>query len=167
MHEVQSTSPTPTTAISATSCHEQEILGTASRLTFAQVAKKAMKEATAYGNGQSAKENEKRWRKSGSPAGSEIITLTPEQDAASARRWTRLPRMCRRVGQPLIDEFLKGNEGRDQLTRNKRSGFAQAEALGAGDQSDRTMGIARSGAVSFRRRLTFGGSNVSSHPRQA
>ena len=69
---------------------------------------KAMKEATEFGNGQSAKENEDALadiRKSGK---TEILSLTAEQDAAM--RKAMLPvykEVASRVGQPLIDEFLK------------------------------------------------------------
>src|SRR2546422_7405410 len=42
---------------------------------------KAMKEATAYGNGQSAKENEEAFAEIKKSGKSEIIALTPEQDA--------------------------------------------------------------------------------------
>jgi C4-dicarboxylate-binding protein DctP len=69
---------------------------------------KAMKEATAYGNGQSAKENSdalEEMRKSGK---TEIVTLTPEQDAAMRKAMMPVYKdVASRVGQPLIDEFLK------------------------------------------------------------
>jgi C4-dicarboxylate-binding protein DctP len=69
---------------------------------------KAMKEATEYGNNQSAKENEDALgeiRKSGK---TEIITLAPDQD--DAMRKAMMPvykEVASRVGQPLIDEILK------------------------------------------------------------
>jgi C4-dicarboxylate-binding protein DctP len=69
---------------------------------------KAMKEATEYGNNQSAKENEDALgeiRKSGK---TEIITLTPDQD--DAMRKAMMPvykEVASRVSQPLIDEILK------------------------------------------------------------
>ena len=69
---------------------------------------KAMKEATEYGNGQSAKENEEaleEMRKSGK---TEIVKLTPEQDAAMRKAMMPVYKdVASRVGQPLIDEFLK------------------------------------------------------------
>jgi C4-dicarboxylate-binding protein DctP len=69
---------------------------------------KAMKEATAYGNGQSAKENSdalEEMRKSGK---TELVTLTPEQDAAMRKAMMPVYKdVASRVGQPLIDEFLK------------------------------------------------------------
>jgi C4-dicarboxylate-binding protein DctP len=69
---------------------------------------KAMKEATEFGNSQSAKENDEALddiKKSGK---TEIITLTSEQN--EAMRKAMLPvykEVASRVGQPLIDEFLK------------------------------------------------------------
>src|SRR5947207_10125170 len=73
---------------------------------------KAMKEATAYGNGQSAKENEEALagiKKSGK---SEIIALTPEQDSAMRKALEPVYHdVAKRVGQPLIDEFLKETKG--------------------------------------------------------
>ncbi len=69
---------------------------------------KAMKEAAAYGNGQSAKENDdalEEMRKSGK---TEIVKLTPEQDAAMRKAMMPVYKeVASRVGQPLIDEFLK------------------------------------------------------------
>lgn len=73
---------------------------------------KAMKEATAYGNGQSAKENAdalEEIRKSGK---SEFVTLTPEQDAAMRKAVDPVYNdVASRVGKPLIDEFLKETRG--------------------------------------------------------
>jgi C4-dicarboxylate-binding protein DctP len=73
---------------------------------------KAMKEATAFGNGQSAKENEdalEAIRKSGK---TEIINLTPEQDAAMRKAMDPVYKdVASRVGQPLIDEFIKETGG--------------------------------------------------------
>jgi C4-dicarboxylate-binding protein DctP len=69
---------------------------------------KAMKEATDYGNGQSAKENEDALVAIKKAGKTEIVTLTPEQD--EAMRKTMMPvykDVAGRVGQPLIDEFLK------------------------------------------------------------
>jgi len=76
---------------------------------------KAMKEATEYGNGQSAKENSEaldEMRKSGK---TELITLTKEQD--EAMRKAMLPvykEVGSRVGKDLINEFLK-EEGRPPI----------------------------------------------------
>jgi len=69
---------------------------------------KALKEATEYGNGQSAKENDDALEEIKKSGKTEIIKLTPEQDAAM--RKAMLPvykEVASRVGQPLIDEFLK------------------------------------------------------------
>lgn len=76
---------------------------------------KAMKEATEYGNSQSAKENNEaleEMRKSGK---TELITLTKEQD--DAMRKAMLPvykEVGSRVGKDLINEFLK-EEGRPPI----------------------------------------------------
>jgi C4-dicarboxylate-binding protein DctP len=73
---------------------------------------KAMKEATAYGNGQSAKENEDALAEIKKTGKSEIITLTPEQDAAMRKALDPVYKdVASRVGQPLIDEFLKETRG--------------------------------------------------------
>jgi C4-dicarboxylate-binding protein DctP len=73
---------------------------------------KAMKEATAYGNGQSAKENEEAMAEIKKSGKSEIITLTPEQDAAMRKAVDPVYKdVASRVGQPLIDEFLKETRG--------------------------------------------------------
>jgi C4-dicarboxylate-binding protein DctP len=73
---------------------------------------KAMKEATEYGNGQSAKENDEALdaiKKSGK---TEIITLTPAQDAAMRKAMDPVYKdVASRVGQPLIDEFIKETGG--------------------------------------------------------
>ena len=69
---------------------------------------KAMKEATAYGNGQSAKENDEALEEIKKSGKTEIITLTPEQDAAMRKAMAPVYKdVATRVGQPLIDEFLK------------------------------------------------------------
>jgi C4-dicarboxylate-binding protein DctP len=72
----------------------------------------AMKEATAFGNGRSAKENDDALaeiRKSGK---SEILTLTAEQDTAMRKAMEPVYKdVAARVGQPLIDEFLKETRG--------------------------------------------------------
>src|SRR3954453_22671839 len=73
---------------------------------------KAMKEATAYGNGQSAQENEEALAEIKKTGKSEIITLTTEQDAAMRRALEPVYKdVAARVGQPLIDEFLKETRG--------------------------------------------------------
>ncbi|WGS22476.1 MULTISPECIES: TRAP transporter substrate-binding protein [unclassified Bradyrhizobium] len=69
---------------------------------------KAMKEATEFGNSQSAKENDDALEAIKKAGKTEIISLTPEQN--EAMRKAMLPvykEVASRVGQPLIDEFLK------------------------------------------------------------
>ena len=73
---------------------------------------KAMKEATEYGNSQSAKENDDALEEIRKAGKTEIITLTPEQD--EAMRKAMLPvykEMASRVGQPVIDEFVNETKG--------------------------------------------------------
>jgi C4-dicarboxylate-binding protein DctP len=69
---------------------------------------KAMKEATEFGNNQSAKENDDALdaiKKSGK---SEILIPTAEQDDAMRKAMMPVYKdVASRVGQPLIDEFLK------------------------------------------------------------
>jgi C4-dicarboxylate-binding protein DctP len=73
---------------------------------------KAMKEATAYGNGQSQKENEEAKAEVIKSGKSEIIKLTPEQDAAMRKAMEPVYKdVASRVGQKLIDEFLKETRG--------------------------------------------------------
>jgi C4-dicarboxylate-binding protein DctP len=73
---------------------------------------KAMKEATAYGNGQSAKENDDAKAEIIKTGKSEIIKLTPEQDSAMRKAMEPVYKdVASRVGQPLIDEFLKETRG--------------------------------------------------------
>jgi C4-dicarboxylate-binding protein DctP len=76
---------------------------------------KAMKEATEYGNGQSAKENSEaleEMRKSGK---TEIVTLTKEQDEAMRKAMLPVYKdVSSRVGKNLINEFLK-EEGRPPI----------------------------------------------------
>ncbi len=73
---------------------------------------KAMKEATAFGNGQSAKENEDALADIKKAGKTEIITLTPEQDAAMRKAMEPVYKdVANRVGQGLIDEFLKETRG--------------------------------------------------------
>jgi C4-dicarboxylate-binding protein DctP len=69
---------------------------------------KAMKEATAYGNGQSAKENDEAQAEIKKTGKSEFITLSPEQDAAMRKAMEPVYNdVAGRVGKPLIEEFLK------------------------------------------------------------
>ena len=73
---------------------------------------KAMKEATAYGNNQSAKENEEALAEIKKTGKSEILTLTAEQDAVMRKAVEPVYKdVATRVGQPLIDEFLKETRG--------------------------------------------------------
>src|ERR1700736_5530938 len=73
---------------------------------------KAMNEATAFGNGQSAKENEDALEAIKKSGKTEILTLTPEEDAAMRKAMGRVKRDAgSRVGQPLIDEFIKETGG--------------------------------------------------------
>jgi len=69
---------------------------------------KAMKEATEYGNGQSAKENDDGLEAIKKAGKTEIVPLTPEQDEAMRKAMMPVYKdVASRVGQPLIDEFLK------------------------------------------------------------
>ena len=69
---------------------------------------KAMKEATEFGNGQSAKENEEALEAIKKAGKTEIVTLTPEQDEAMRKAMMPVYKdVGSRVGQPLIEEFLK------------------------------------------------------------
>src|SRR5207248_9757141 len=69
---------------------------------------KAVKEAAAFGNGQSAKEDDDALEAIKKSGKAEIITLTPEQDAAMRKAMEPVYKdVASRVGQPLIDEFLK------------------------------------------------------------
>jgi len=73
---------------------------------------KAMKEATAFGNGQSAKENEDALEAIRKAGKTEIITLTEAQDAAMRRAMEPVYKdVAGRVGQPLIDEFVRETGG--------------------------------------------------------
>jgi C4-dicarboxylate-binding protein DctP len=73
---------------------------------------KAMKEATAYGNGQSAKENDDALAEIKKAGKTEIITLTPEQDAAMRKAMDPVyADVATRVGKPLIEEFIKETGG--------------------------------------------------------
>jgi len=69
---------------------------------------KAMKEATEFGNNQSAKENEDALELIKKSGKTEIVTLTPDQDEAMRKAMMPVYKdVASRVGQPLIDEFLK------------------------------------------------------------
>jgi C4-dicarboxylate-binding protein DctP len=73
---------------------------------------KAMKEATAFGNGQSAKENEEALEAIKKAGKTEIDTLTPVQDVAMRKAMEPVYKdVASRVGQPLIDEFVKETGG--------------------------------------------------------
>ena len=75
-------------------------------------ARKAMQEATAYGNGQSAEGKYDALEEIKKTGKSEIVTLTPEQDAAMRKALEPVYQdVAKRVGQPLIDEFLKDTRG--------------------------------------------------------
>ena len=71
---------------------------------------KAMKEATAYGNGQSAKENEDALADIKKAGKTEIVTLTPEQDAA-----------MRKAVEAGRDAFLAGRMPRKFYTASPSS----------------------------------------------
>ena len=69
---------------------------------------KAMKEATDYGNAQSQKENDDALAEIKKSGKSEIIKLTAEQNEAMRKAMEPVYKdAAGRVGQPLIDEFLK------------------------------------------------------------
>jgi C4-dicarboxylate-binding protein DctP len=69
---------------------------------------KAMKEATEFGNGQSQQENDQALEMIKKAGKTEILTLTPEQDEAMRKAMMPVYKeVASRVGQPLIDEFLK------------------------------------------------------------
>jgi C4-dicarboxylate-binding protein DctP len=69
---------------------------------------KAMKEATDYGNNLSVKENDDALEQIKKAGKTEIVTLTPEQDEAMRKAMMPVYKdVASRVGQPLIDEFLK------------------------------------------------------------
>jgi C4-dicarboxylate-binding protein DctP len=73
---------------------------------------KAMKEATAFGNGQSAKENEDALELIKKAGKTEIVSLTPAQDAAMRKAMDPVYKdVAGRVGQPLIDEFIRETGG--------------------------------------------------------
>jgi C4-dicarboxylate-binding protein DctP len=69
---------------------------------------KAMKEATAYGNGQSAKENDDALAEMVKTGKTEFVKLTPEQDAAMRKAMEPVYNdVGSRVGKALIEEFLR------------------------------------------------------------
>src|SRR6516165_1766866 len=69
---------------------------------------KAMKEATGFGNSQSQKENDEALEAIKKAGKTEIVTLTAEQDEAMRKAMMPVYKeVASRVGQPLIDEFLK------------------------------------------------------------
>jgi C4-dicarboxylate-binding protein DctP len=73
---------------------------------------KAMKEATAYGNSQSAKENDEALAEMKKSGKTEFVTLTPEQDAAMRKAVEPVYNdVAGRVGKTLIEEFLKETRG--------------------------------------------------------
>src|SRR5882757_5006829 len=73
---------------------------------------KAMKEATAFGNGQSAKENEDALEQIKKAGKTEIVSLTPAQDAAMRKAMDPVYKdVAGRVGQALIDEFIRETGG--------------------------------------------------------
>ena len=69
---------------------------------------KAMKEATDFSNAQSQKENDDALAEIKKSGKSEIIKLTPAQDEAMRKAMEPVYKdAASRVGQSLIDEFLK------------------------------------------------------------
>src|SRR6202022_3264799 len=67
---------------------------------------KAMKEATAFGNGQSVKENDDALAAIKKAGKTEIVTLTPEQDAAMRKAMDPVYKdVATRAGHPWIDDF--------------------------------------------------------------
>src|SRR4030088_3747099 len=73
---------------------------------------KAMKEATDFNNAQSQKENDEALAEIKKTGKSEIVALTPEQDEAMRKALDPVYKdVASRVGQSLIDEFLKETRG--------------------------------------------------------
>jgi C4-dicarboxylate-binding protein DctP len=69
---------------------------------------KAMKEATEFGNSQSAKENDQALEDIKKSGKTEIVTLTAEQNEAMRKAMMPVYKeVAGRVSQSLIDEFLK------------------------------------------------------------
>ena len=110
---------------------------------------KAMKEATEFGNGQSAKENEDALAEIKKAGKTEIITLTPEQDAAMRKAMEPVYKdVATRVGQPLIDEFMKETGGRPtEITTAERTCAARGSLAlslrGCRHRADRAAPAAR------------------------
>ena len=76
---------------------------------------KAMKEATEFGNSQSARENDDALEAIKKAGKTEIISLTPEQDEAMRKAMMPVYKdVASRVGQALIDEF-KRETGRSPM----------------------------------------------------
>ena len=72
----------------------------------------AMVEATKYTNEIAKKENLDALENVKKTGKTEIITLTPEQDAAMRKAMDPVYKdVATRVGQPLIDEFIKETGG--------------------------------------------------------
>ena len=132
---------------------------------------KAMKEATAYGNGQSQKENDDALAEIKKSGKSEIVTLTPEQDAAMRKAMDSVYKDVARPRRPAADRRVpQGDEGRDQLGRHQGlPGFGpegssmSGAAAGARPRERR----ARSSNPSGIGMIGTGGVHVSSHPRSA
>jgi C4-dicarboxylate-binding protein DctP len=73
---------------------------------------KAMAEATEYGNSQSQKENDEALAEMKKSGRTELITLTPEQNAAMRKAMAPVyDDVGGRVGKALIAEFLKESGG--------------------------------------------------------
>ncbi|MDA9503381.1 C4-dicarboxylate ABC transporter [Bradyrhizobium sp. CCBAU 11386] len=73
---------------------------------------KAMKEASDFNNTQSQKENDDALAEIKKSGKSEIIKLTPEQSEAMRKAMEPVYKdAASRIGQPLIDEFLKESKG--------------------------------------------------------
>jgi C4-dicarboxylate-binding protein DctP len=73
---------------------------------------KAMAEATEYGNSQSQKENDEALAEMKKSGKTELITLTPEQNAAMRKAMAPVyDDVGGRVGKALIAEFLKESGG--------------------------------------------------------
>jgi len=73
-----------------------------------------------------------------------------------------------RVGQPLIDESSRRRGARPTRTKQRlasRGAKLRRPPGGRRSINDRANGNRRVGPPSVRRRLTFRGSHVSSHPR--
>jgi len=133
---------------------------------------KALKEATEYGNGQSAKENDDALEEIKKSGKTEIIKLTPEQDAAM--RKAMLPvykEVASRVGQPLIDEFLK-ETGRSPVNGGGGSRQSQMTARFLSlPRGTRGEGVRRGATVGWGRlassKKSDGQSDIAPPPRLA